>query len=124
MTDIITNIDNCHQYGAGYLILLDQSKAFDKGNHEYLFTTLEYLGINEDFLEITKLIYNNITSQIMINGKLTTEITMERGLRQGFSLSILLFGFSSIPLIELIKDNQHQASNRVRTRKIDVHEAF
>ena len=88
ITDIIRNTDNYRQRGTGCLVLLDQTKAFDKVNHDYLFTTLEHLGIIGDFLEMIKLNYNNITSQIMINGKLTDNIRPERRVRQGCPLNI------------------------------------
>ena len=106
VTGIIRNIDTYRQSETGYLVLLDQTKAFDRVNHEYLFTTLEHLGIKGDFLEVIKIMYKDITSQVIINNALTEKIKIERGVRQGCPLSMLLFVLASIPLIEMTKDNR------------------
>ena len=51
MADIIPNVGNYRDYSEdGYFILLDQAKAFHRVNHDYLFKTLENLGIKGDFL--------------------------------------------------------------------------
>ncbi len=106
MTDIIRNIATYRDYSYnGYLILIDQTKAFDRVNHEYLYKTLEKLGINGDFLELTKMLYKEITSQIEVNGKRTNKIQIQRGVRQGCPYSMLLFILSTIPLLEMIKQS-------------------
>ena len=44
------------------IISLDQSKAFDRVNWEFLFKTLTKFGYGEKFINIIKTLYNNITS--------------------------------------------------------------
>ena len=85
-----------------YLILLDQAKAVDRGNHQYLFKVMEETGFKGDFLEITKMIYNKITSQVEMNGARTEHINITRGVRQGCPFSMLLFVLAAVPLIEVI----------------------
>ena len=105
LTDIIRNLDTIRNYSdKGYLVLLDQTKAFDRVNHDYLFAALEAVGMNGSILDITKEMYNNITSQVEINGRLTKKIQIERGVRQGCPYSMLLFVISTIPLIEMVKN--------------------
>ena len=88
MADIIRNLDSYRDYSEdGYFILLDQAKAFDRVNHDYLFKTLDNLGMKGYFLEITKTLYSNITSQVIINGGKTDNFLIDRGVRQGCQIS-------------------------------------
>ena len=72
LTDIIRNIhtirDNMEK---GYLVMLDQMKAFDRVNHKHLISVLKHMGITGAFLSLTNTLYTDVTSQIMINGKCT-----------------------------------------------------
>ena len=46
LTDIIRNIDTIRDnMEKGYLVMLDQTKAFDRVNHKYLISVLEHMGI-------------------------------------------------------------------------------
>ena len=51
--------------------------------------------------------YKNITCQININGKLSKKILIERSVRQGCSISMLLFVLSSTPIINMILENEN-----------------
>jgi hypothetical protein len=107
MTEIIRNISNYRdEMESGFLILLDQAKAFDRVNHQYLFKVMKEMGIKGDFLEITKMLYNKITSQVEINGARTEHVNITRGVRQGCPFSMLLFVLATVPLIEMINDNK------------------
>ena len=104
--DAITILDIIHnelEESGGALICLDQEKAFDRVNHIYLIKTLEKLGIHGDFLRIVKAMYNNIYTQININGKLSNKIEVTRSVRQGCPFSMLLFVAISVPLIQMIE---------------------
>ena len=75
LTDIIRNIDTVQDnMEKGYLVMLDQTKAFDRVNHKYLISVLERIGRTGAFLNLTKTLYTDVTSQIMINGKYTEKI--------------------------------------------------
>ena len=64
---------------------------------------MEALGFNADFRELTKMLYKDITSQIMVKGQPTNKINIQRGVRQGCPFSLILFVLSTIPLINMIK---------------------
>ena len=72
-------------------IFLDQEKAFDRISHNFLFKTLEKFGFGNNFINWIKIFYNNVNSQIKLNGKLSEKIEIEQGLRQGCPLSALLY---------------------------------
>ena len=104
MTDIICNLASYRDHSMnGFFVLIDQAKAFDCVSLEYLFMTRKALGFKGDFLELTRMLYEDITSQVMVNGHPTSKITIERGVRRGCPFSMTLFVLSIIPLINMIK---------------------
>ena len=52
-------------------IFLDQEKAFDRVNHEFLIKTMETFGFGNDFIKWIKVLYSNASTKIKINGYLT-----------------------------------------------------
>ena len=76
------------------LISIDQSKAFDRVNWDFLFKTLTKFGYGHKFINIIKTLYKDIKSQVKINGFLTPSIILERGVRQGCPLSMILYAIT------------------------------
>ena len=72
-------------------IFLDQEKAFDRVNHDFLFRTLHAFGFGQTFIQWIRLLYSNATTRVKVNGYLTTRIPLRRGVRQGCPLSPLLY---------------------------------
>ena len=98
MTDVIRNLASYKDHAMnGFFVLVDQAKTFDRVNHEYLFMTMEALGFKGRFLDLTRMLYKDITGQVMVNGQPTNKINIQRGVRQGCPFSMILFGLSTIP---------------------------
>ena len=72
-------------------IFIDQQKAFDRVDHDLLFMTMEAFGIGNGFIKWIKVLYSNASTQIKINGYFTNTIPLNRGLRQGCPLSMMLY---------------------------------
>ena len=72
-------------------IFLDQEKAFDRVNHNFLYKTMRSFGIGEQFISWVRTIYSNASLILNINGFLSKRIPMNRGVRQGCPLSALLY---------------------------------
>ena len=72
-------------------IFLDQEKAFDRVNHDFLFKTMRAFGFGEGFIRWISTIYSNAHSILNINGFLSKQIPLKRGVRQGCPLSALLY---------------------------------
>ena len=72
-------------------IFLDQEKAFDRVNHDFLYRTMRAFGIGEEFISWVSRIYSNATSVVNINGFFTSPIPLKRGVRQGCPLSLHLY---------------------------------
>ena len=73
-------------------VFLDQEKAFDRVNHEFLYKTMRAFGIGEEFIQWVSTIYSNASYILNINGFLSKQIPLKRGgRRQGCPLSALLY---------------------------------
>ena len=83
----IANRDN----DTAAFIFLDQEKAFDRVNHNFLFRVMETFGIGDTFIAWVRKIYSNATSILGINGFFSEKIPLKRGVRQGCPLSALLY---------------------------------
>lgn len=73
------------------LISLDQLKAFDRVNWDFLFQTMSAFNFHPTFISWIKLLYTDIFSCVRVNGHLTETFSLTRGVRQGCPLSPLLY---------------------------------
>ena len=81
-------------------------KAFDSIEWEFMFKCLERFGFQEWILSWIKTFYANIKGCISNNGWISEPYTIERGIRQGYPLSALIF----ITAVEIL-------ANRIRNEK-------
>ena len=72
-------------------IFLDQEKAFDRVNHDILYKTMHAFGIGATFVNWVLRIYSNATTRVKVNGFLSGNIPVNRGVRQGCPLIPLLY---------------------------------
>jgi hypothetical protein len=85
-------IDYCNKRNFGCMLInLDQSKAFDRVSHEFLFSILHAFGFGPDCIMWVKVLYTSYQSRVEVNGNLTDPFAVTRGVRQGCSLSPLLY---------------------------------
>ena len=71
-------------------IFLDQEKAFDRVNHASLYKAMRAFGIGPVFIHWVRHIYSNAITRVKINGFLSANIPLRRGVRQGCPLIPLL----------------------------------
>ncbi|KAJ4948663.1 hypothetical protein JOQ06_020193, partial [Pogonophryne albipinna] len=76
------------------LISLDQEKAFDRVEHQYLWQTLEAFGFSSGLIAKIQVLYRDIESVLKINGSLCAPFEAQRGVRQGCSLSRMLYSLA------------------------------
>jgi hypothetical protein len=105
MRDLVEFISD--QNMGGYLIKIDQEKAFDRVNHNYLFKVLHRFGFPDYFIDWIKIFYTEVCSSVKINGYLSDSFPILRGIRQGCPLSALLYVLSAEPVRNLIVNNPH-----------------
>lgn len=87
----------------GYILALDQEKAYDRIDHEYLWQTMKRYGFSEKYIQRTKNIYGAATTRILVNGKEGEEFPVERGVRQGDPMSCLLYNIAIEPLANALR---------------------
>src|ERR1700742_4196250 len=90
----------------GILVALDQEKAYDRIDHEYLQKTLKHMGFPPRFYNSVKYLYTGAKTSVMINGELSSPFTVTRGVRQGDPLSCLLFNLAIEPLACMLRNSE------------------
>ena len=93
---------------AGF-IFLDQEKAFDRVDHDFLFAVMKKYNFGNIFITWLKQLYKNATTTILINGYETDTIPLSRGVRQGCPISSLLY----VLVIEILGLQLRQNENLV-----------
>ena len=74
-----------------HLCYVDITKAYDSVNRSVLWAKLSSLGFNGEFLGCLQALYTGDSVDSVVNGVSTCPVYLKRGLRQGCSLSPLLF---------------------------------
>ena len=76
---------------SGAILSLDQEKAFDRVEWSYLTKVLVRMGFGESFRSWVRLLYTEVFSAVTVNGFVTEQFPVSRGVRQGCPLSPLLY---------------------------------
>ena len=97
------------------MISLDAAKAFDSVDHNYMFETLRRYGFSEEFIDVVKILYNDIKAEILVNGYRTTLIKIKRCVKQVDALSCALFIICLDPVIRNIEGNKKIKAIEIKT---------
>ena len=89
LRDILDHIE--HTGETGILVSLDQEKTFDRVNRTFLLNLLTRLGFGPTFRDWIKAFYSGANMRVVVNEWLTEPIPLGRGVRQGDSLSPMLY---------------------------------
>ena len=89
LRDMLDYIDRTNE--PGILVSLDQEKAFDRVDRTFLMNLLQHFGFGLSFCKWISTLYHEANMQIMVNGWLSRKIDLQRGVRQGDSLSPMLY---------------------------------
>ena len=86
------NVYNAHKNKQQLILIsLDQEKAFDRVDRNFLDKTLDKLNFGPSFKNWIKTLYCDANCTIMNNGWMSDPVRLHRGLRQGCPLSPLLY---------------------------------
>ena len=84
------------------VVCLDQEKAYDRIDLEYLWRTLEAFGFLATFIAKVRNLYRTAMTAIRINGFVSELFDVSRGVQQGDPMSCLLYNLAIEPLIKSI----------------------
>ena len=82
----------------GFIIGLDQAKAYDRVDQLWLLRVLVAFGLPADLILLISDLTGKCRSRVRINGGYSPYLTLKQGVQQGDPLSCLLFNFSIEPL--------------------------
>ena len=87
----------------GLIVSLDQTKAYDRVEWDFLFKVLEKFNFGPNFIKIIKTCYNNIQSAVKVNGFVSSFFELSRGIRQGCPISTVLYILVAETLAEAVR---------------------
>ena len=99
--DVLFEIENLED--DAIIFLQDQEKAFDRVEFNWLFSSLKHFNFGDKYISWLKTLYKNSKSSVMTNGVQSSYFSVTRGIRQGDSLSALLYIIQLEPLAEKIR---------------------
>jgi hypothetical protein len=115
----VINIIN-EQSPEALVISLDAKKAFDSVSHDYIRKTLVEFGLN-DFVPIFNLLYDSQKVKINVNDKMLDGYEIRNGVKQGDSLSCILFIMCMDPLIRNIENSANISRAEVQNIHFQKH---
>ena len=89
------------------VVSLDAKKAFDSVSHEYLMKVMEVYGFPPEFALVVRVLCENSTAVVQVNGFLSKEFKILNGVKQGDALSCGLFVLAIDPLLRNLICNAH-----------------
>lgn len=92
----------------GVIVALDQEKAYDRIDHEYMWLTLEKFEIPKQTIRTIQALYEHAETSAVINGVISSPFRVTRGVRQGDPMSCLLFDLAIEPLACMIRKSNLQ----------------
>ena len=87
------------------ILNLDIKKAFDTISYTYIIQVLQAYGFGPEFTQWLHILYNNVNAKVIVNGFFTDPFDITRGVRQGCSLSPLLYVLCVEPLACYIRND-------------------
>ncbi len=80
-----------YQARGATVVSLYFEKAYDMVDRTFLYDVLRKLGIDDNFINYIKTLYENANSKVFINKQIGKSIYLNRGVRQGCPLSMYLY---------------------------------
>lgn len=103
LLDTLDHVSRTDQ--TGILVSLDQEKALDRVDRSFLLKLLDHLGFGPSFCQWIATLYSGAVIRIIVNGYLSDRVNLCGGVRQGDSLSLMLYILSVEVLACKIRDS-------------------
>ena len=96
------------------IISVDQKKAFDSVSHGYLFKILEHLGLGDFMIDSIKRLYESSYACVSINKIKSESFDIKSGIKQGCSLSMMLYVIVIEELLLRIESNENIKGYKIK----------
>lgn len=100
LRDVVSAMAALH--APGCIVSIDFSGAFDAVHHKYVYEVLKRRGVATHFVETLAAMYAGAASRLLVNGQLTDLFAVDRSVRQGCPLSMLLFSVAAAPFLTVL----------------------
>ena len=90
----------------GYIVTVDQAKAFDMVHRGLVFKILKKMNMGNNIIKWVKILYTDTKSALYLNGYIGEIFRTSRGVRQGCPLSAILYVIYSELLGQLIRSSK------------------
>ena len=104
----------------GTIMLVDFTKAFDVLDIQFLNLCLEKFNFGESFRKWITILYSDIISSVLVNGWISKDFKVERGIRQGCPLSSLLFILAAEFLANSVRGNRKVKPIEIRESDLQM----
>ena len=91
----------------GFILSLDQHKAFDTLDRPFLFKVLTKMNFSDRFIDWITTLHKETIGNVLVNGFISTTFSVSRGVRQGCPLSALLYSLYIEPFGLMIEKDRH-----------------
>jgi exonuclease III len=91
---------------ATFSCFVDLRKAFDTVWHDGLLFKLREAGISKNVLCLLKSLYSGVRGRVVVNGETTREFPIKQGVRQGCTLSPILFDLYINDLVKALRTGE------------------
>ena len=102
------------------IISIDAEKAFDIIQYPFMIKTLQKMGIEGTYHNIVKVIYDNPTANIILNGEKLKAFPLRSGTRQGCPLSPVLFNIVLEVLATGIREEKGIKGTQIRKEDVKL----
>ena len=102
--NLVHDLNNRRTTDGGLVFFLDNEKAFDRIQHEFMFRVLRAFNLPEGLVAAVRTMYNGAHTTVKVNGILGTPFANTSGVRQGCPLSPLLYIFVHEVQLRMIRD--------------------
>ena len=85
---------------------LDQEKAYDRVEYDFLFEALEKYNFGPNIIKWIKILYTDISSSVIVNNYISDPFPLTRGVKQGCSLSPLLYVLALEPFARKVRADE------------------
>jgi len=89
-----------------YLVFVDIAKAYDRVWRDALWMKLQKRGVSSQMCGVLQEIYSNVSSKVLLQGECSSAYQLQIGVRQGCTLSPLLFDVYIDDLIADLREGE------------------